>query len=269
MQQCKITLLTYVCKLYVVCDIYKTCKFDLLGKKLIILTGICGSAYAAVELCNSRAFGLGIFNMGLTEMHLRAFHSTRIYSTIMCENIPQLIIQLWYLHEQNKFDVIVTWSFISSIVSIFIAIVDVYSTMSLVRAMKMSKKQGFLNGQSYSFELIGDCIVKHRSMRKLFASIIEVDQRCVELNLCVKTTEGLQFGFTVYAISNNDKHSRFKRLMQIYESSCIGEQNFIEGVIDVWDINQIDEYSIQGHKIGKSDIRIVNMAIFYNTNSES
>ena len=51
------------------------------NKKLIILTGICGSCFAAVELCNARAFGRSFFNMGLTERHLKQFHGTRIYST--------------------------------------------------------------------------------------------------------------------------------------------------------------------------------------------
>ena len=33
------------------------------SKKLLVLTALCGSAYSAIELCNSRAFALTFFTM--------------------------------------------------------------------------------------------------------------------------------------------------------------------------------------------------------------
>ena len=100
---------------------------------LIALAALSGSAFSAIEICNSQAFGiesllfcifvcyfvilffgccvncvlfcvfvfvncfegLEFFNMGLTERHLKAFNSKRLYSTILYENLPQLCIQLW------------------------------------------------------------------------------------------------------------------------------------------------------------------------------
>ena len=105
------------------------------NKKLIILTVLCGSAFAAIELCNSRAFGRcsSFYNMGLTERHLKKFHGTRIYTTILFENVPQLIIQIWYFLARNDLDIVAALAFLSSVASIFIAMIDVYSSVALVQ----------------------------------------------------------------------------------------------------------------------------------------
>ncbi len=63
---------------------------------LIVLAGLSGSAFAAVEIANSNIFGYEFFCMGLTERHLKAFNTRRLWSTIMWENFPQLIIQVCY-----------------------------------------------------------------------------------------------------------------------------------------------------------------------------
>ena len=71
--------------------------------------------------------------MGLTERHLKKFQSSRIYTTILFENLPQLAIQLWYIayvyERSNDNDDIVILASISSFVSIFIAWIDVWSSM--------------------------------------------------------------------------------------------------------------------------------------------
>ena len=154
--------------------------------------------------------------------------------------------------------------------------------------MKTSKKLGYLNGQSFAFNVIGDCIVKHRSifklkvnaMRRLFASIIEVDARCVELNLCVKVHGGLQFGFTVYQISNYDhdddqsgsninnkeknSNGRYLTLLQLYDASYADEKHFIDVIIEIWDINKMDNNN-NNNSVTREDIKITDMLTFYHT----
>ena len=74
------------------------------------------------------------FRMGLRERHLKRFIDTRIYITILFENIPQLCLQLWFLLILNtEADVIVILAMISSIVSIALSLVDVVKSASIVR----------------------------------------------------------------------------------------------------------------------------------------
>ena len=74
--------------------------------------------------------------MGLTEPHLKKFHSSRIYTTILFENLPQLAIQIWYFVDgyeaSNDNDYIVIVASILSFVSIFIALIDVWRPMFIV-----------------------------------------------------------------------------------------------------------------------------------------
>ena len=71
--------------------------------------------------------------MGLTESHIKKFQAKRIYSTVVFENLPQLAIQIWYFIDRKETDIVTTLAFLSSLASIFIATVDVYSSISLLR----------------------------------------------------------------------------------------------------------------------------------------
>ena len=61
------------------------------------LAAISGSAFGTVELANSYFFGADFFCMGLNERHLKRFNNNRLWSGIIAENVPQLIIQFWFL----------------------------------------------------------------------------------------------------------------------------------------------------------------------------
>lgn len=70
--------------------------------------------------------------MGLTAHHLKKFHESRIYTTVLVENLPQLAIQIWHfvIRDANKeetLNLIASLSSISSFVSIFAALIDVWS----------------------------------------------------------------------------------------------------------------------------------------------
>ena len=70
--------------------------------------------------------------MGLTERHIKKFHGNRIFSTILFENLPQMFVQIWYFSVRDGQDMIAMLAFLSSITSVFIAFVDVYSSLSLM-----------------------------------------------------------------------------------------------------------------------------------------
>lgn len=71
--------------------------------------------------------------MGLTERHIKKFQRKRFYSTVIFENLPQLFIQIWYFIDRKDSDLVATLAFISSVASVFLAMIDVYSSLSLLR----------------------------------------------------------------------------------------------------------------------------------------
>ena len=191
-------------------------------------TNFCDFFVIFVGLTGSR-----MFSMPLTERHVKKFHSNRIFSTVIFENLPQLTIQISYFIARQDTDIVAVLAFLSSITSIFISLIDVFSTMSLSKAIKHAKKDGYFQIETYFFDLTGSTVVKNyrsfqmkpNAMRKIFAEILECDIHCVECNLILKTENGLQYGFTVFSLSAHDKKTsgRLNRFLRIYGSVCNDE----------------------------------------------
>eukprot|EP01084_Bolivina_argentea_P157080 273737_1 len=62
---------------------------------LYLLSILTGSAYTAVQVVNCGALQMNVFNMGLNKKQRIQFNTKRIFGIVMCENIPQLAIQIW------------------------------------------------------------------------------------------------------------------------------------------------------------------------------
>ena len=54
-------------------------------RALYAISVICGSAFSAIEICNSNLFHLNLFNMGLNRRQKALFKNQRIFSTVMLE----------------------------------------------------------------------------------------------------------------------------------------------------------------------------------------
>ena len=55
-----------------------------------------GGSFAALMLINSNIFGLTLFGCGLTHYELKKLTKIKIYSSVLLENIPQIIFQGLY-----------------------------------------------------------------------------------------------------------------------------------------------------------------------------
>ena len=67
------------------------------GKTLYAITILAGSAFSAVELCDSHLFQLSIFCLNIPQRQKQIFKNKRIFSIVLLENIPQFCLQLIYL----------------------------------------------------------------------------------------------------------------------------------------------------------------------------
>ena len=107
------------------------------------------------------------------------------------------------------------------------AIIDVYSSQALVNAMKAAEEANDkqFSGKPYFLEISSQEVVskkaklmmKPNSIRKVFAQVLEIDHRCVELTLCLGVPEGIQLGFNLYT-ADRKRIGRFDRLLTIFNS---------------------------------------------------
>merc|ERR1719242_298242 len=113
-------------------------KWLLRHSKILYLTAVTtGSAFTAVEIMNSSLFGLELFEMGLTQRQLISFKTHRIYSVVALENIPQLILQTWYiLFYDRSGSIIAICSAVFSLVSIIVTVLSMFMERSLINAQQ-------------------------------------------------------------------------------------------------------------------------------------
>ena len=60
----------------------------------IILTVFSGSVYTSLGIVSSKIFGLMYYNSGLTKHEMNKLTSIKLKSTVLCENLPQMLIQI-------------------------------------------------------------------------------------------------------------------------------------------------------------------------------
>ena len=178
------------------------------SRRLYMMTILCGSSFAAVDIFNSNIFHLSLFNMGLSKQQQAVFKNKRILSNVLLENLPQLIIQIIYLvlTIERGISVITLIAMIFSTVSIISSIFAYHLSTLLLQCesitllkMNIESKQ-LSNANSKQF---GQIIVHNRIPICLeLSKIIRVDSRLIEILIPIQTKTGCQL--TIYIRKNSD-----------------------------------------------------------------
>ena len=177
--------------------------------------------------------------MGLNDRNLKRFSNKRLYSTIIFENLPQLLIQFYFQFRESgsnvntmfdDIDLFALFAFISSIVSILVTIIDVWLSSSLLKMYNVVSDYAenelelhFIKGKvgaTYFMSIkSGDLEEKkklliHRpnATKKLLGEILEINSRCIEMNMLFPIFEGIRIGFTIYPNHDRSPHEMFNDL---------------------------------------------------------
>ena len=100
---------------------------------LYMVSVICGSSFAGIKLFRSRVFNLSIFDIPLNKQQSVHFETKKVYSTILLENLPQLLLGIWYIETSGEVtSTIVFVSMAFSVISIIVTIISMYTAKVLV-----------------------------------------------------------------------------------------------------------------------------------------
>lgn len=91
---------------------------------LYITSILTGSTYSSIELCNSNLFSLKYFSMELPSRDKQLFKHKRIYSIVLSENVPQIIIQLTFCIYYQNATLITAFSMVFSLISVILALLE-------------------------------------------------------------------------------------------------------------------------------------------------
>ena len=166
-----------------------------------------GSAFSAVEIFNSNIFHLAMFNMGLTKRQKAIFKNQRILSIVLLENVPQMILQIFYIVLTGISNYITIVALMFSIISIISSIFGYKSSSLVINCESITiieisiESQQVANTQPKKFRRM---VVHHRNpICREFAKIMSVDARIIEILMPIQTNTGTNF---IFSIRNTDKH---------------------------------------------------------------
>eukprot|EP01083_Nonionella_stella_P005044 14694_1 len=200
---------------------------------LLIMSVMTGSPFAAVPLLNSYLFQLNIFDMGLTDRELRQFATQRVYSIVLLENVPQLVLQCYYLSTSTaEDDSIAVASIVFSALSVCIAV------LSMLLAQKIMSSEGY---SIVRMDVTGRCVTKHaekcrilrKKLSKELSKLFGIKDTTMEI---IKPT-CIQNGFTVtFYVYFHDTFGKVKDYKQLLEE-CNKDNRLSELVRDSWDLD--------------------------------
>ena len=188
-------------------------------KLLYLITILSGSAFAAVDICNSNLFHLRMFNMGLNKRQRAIFKNQRILSTVLCENIPQLILQLIYLILTSAVDsvslvtvVAMTFSTISIILSILNYKLSLLLECEAITVIEMNiESQQLSHTQRRKFRKL---IVHHRfPICRELGKIIGVDKDLIEILTPIQINTGAKL--TIYIRNDSSEKNLAPQIVKI------------------------------------------------------
>eukprot|EP01084_Bolivina_argentea_P028769 53422_1 len=153
--------------------------------------------------------------MGLSPRHLKEFQGKRFYSSVLLENIPQLISQIYFLYLLGEFDESTFVALLSSTISVILSVVDIWSAKQLVSVMNKVEKKGndiatiefMIDTKNQSFDEIEETkkifLGKPNALSKAIAETLIVHERNVEIFQLMSSADGIKIGFTVFSIDHH------------------------------------------------------------------
>eukprot|EP01084_Bolivina_argentea_P279182 477264_1 len=147
---------------------------------LYALSLLSGNTFSAVRLCKSNLFNFKIFDIPLTKAELLEFHTKRIFSILLFENLPQLGIQTFYIisvQRISNYTVYLTMTF--SLLSIIIAITSSLQQKQIIKSQDYAEISFHVTGMKANEMENAKNIVK--DLRLHIAAKIGVDKVLLEI----------------------------------------------------------------------------------------
>eukprot|EP01083_Nonionella_stella_P191748 709484_1 len=205
---------------------------------LYFVSVITGSSFGATALFNSNLYGLPLFDMGLSESTLTHFKTKRLYSVIMCENIPQVILQFVYWTISRTQSIIVVISMVYSGISILVTLITIYTQKRIIYMQQAVCIQ---------FDVTGTSIAKHSAklrnrfhgIQREISKLLGVDKAVIEVIRPMIIANGIRIMLLIKVDGDVNEHLvRFKTTM--HDSDDTNNALFY-AVKNGWDLEAVND----------------------------
>merc|ERR1719295_2511843 len=224
---------------------------------LYALSLVTGSAFSGTQICRSDMFGLSQFGLPLNENQIVGFQTKKLWSTVMLENIPQLVLQIYFLMMHNgsaSADMVVYGSMLFSLISI------ISNTLTFCTQREIAKTTGWVRVQFDVTLPVGSSLNLRRNryrnrIRKIkeeFAAILEIDKSLIEIARPFPIRRGLRLDMNIYVNHTKAIDMGIESVLEKY-ANC-GELAMV--IKDAWNLTVIPHISsFEVHRIASKERR--------------
>eukprot|EP01083_Nonionella_stella_P084061 232584_1 len=211
---------------------------------------VCGSSFSAAHMCSSNAFDLSIFSMPLSKMGIARFQYKRVYSLVLLEDVPQLIIAITFAimvgiedtFSGNNGIVYVSMAF--SALSIFMTIVSSQTTKHLLNTQGHGTISLNVTGPMFGANNITKCRRQTNKIRQQMAALLGIDESLVEIPKPQETHGGIRLDFMFRV--NNRRSTELDGRNKIHDPDANGViAAFIK---DAWQFNALPNTEVVKYK---------------------
>lgn len=239
---------------------------------IFLISIICCDFYCAIRLAQSKLFCLQIFNLQLKSSEKRSLIVWKFINQTLCENIPQMIIQILYLtNTSNGMDEIENDSLLI-VLSLFLSIISILSQIVLflielnnilieynsfvqhityfdvkisLQSPQFRYKHQFMHSKVN--KVLRNSLSKDKDLSELF------NRQDIKLNHCVyyidnthlKSKQKIYVYFEVNAACYNDSDSKIRhkialKLNELGDSNCILHEQALHRFKVLFGVNTLE-----------------------------
>eukprot|EP01083_Nonionella_stella_P077356 211189_1 len=170
----------------------------------IMLIIISGGCYPSILFISSGMFGLGMFQSGLTKRELDKLSKIKIKATIICENGPQILIQIiyaWAIFNVNgdwNPSPAVVFAFVGSSLSVLMAVASYYAVKNIhqdsnvmdyyLRFENMKKREMSIDDKNNIVQRKG----RKRELTKSIVKTLSISEEAMQIGYVWINNNGLE-----------------------------------------------------------------------------
>eukprot|EP01084_Bolivina_argentea_P189814 326343_1 len=202
---------------------------------LFIMAIITGSSFASIDLFNSNLFSLDAFDMGLSREEYISFRYKRVYSLVLLENFPQLILQIWYIAATNGYyNIITITSLTFTVISIIVSIISMCVTKQILYDQESIMIE---------YDVTGQVIVLNRKnanrtwkLNQQLAIILGQNKNIIDIERPHTIPGGVQVHLNIHIIDNTGhQKDNLEQIMQ----KAISNGQIAETMKNSWNLRGV------------------------------
>jgi len=210
------------------------------SNKLYLVSILCGGSFSAVRLMNSDIFQLEIFHMGLSERELKRFNTKRLWSVVLLENMPQLLLQSYFLGAFmiNGVSAIGISSIIFSCISMVVSVFGLATDRKIFSNEKVTMITVEVTGSCVADKQArARCRTRKNELQNELAMVLRIDRNSLEIMRPAPINGGLLLKLYIY--ESTGSQSQFKSMRVVQSTANVDRIQAITDSVQSGDLSKI------------------------------